>query len=76
MSAVTKRMVNKNDESKAEITDYSGETTCLGGTSVDKARRKQRILANANFVTVCEAALGLEGPVDDIAANVKHGYEV
>lgn len=26
-------------------------------------------------MTVCEATLCLEGPVDDVAANVKHGCE-
>ena len=37
--------------------------------------KKKGTLADANFVTVCEAALRLEGPVYDVAPNVKHGWK-
>lgn len=47
-----------------------------GARQWTKQGENKRILTDANFVTVCEAALRLEGPVDDIAANVKHGYRM
>lgn len=40
-----------------------------------EARRKARPHTDANFVTVCEPALGFQGPVSGIAPNVEHGYE-
>lgn len=43
---------------------------------VNKGRKgKKRILADANFVAVCEAALRLEWPVQDVTPDVEHGWD-
>jgi len=70
---VTATGVNRNDEGKAERTDYSGGTKCLLRGERASSENKKRTLADTNFVAVDEAALRLERPVDDVAANVKHG---
>ena len=62
------------DASEDRRTDCSGGTTCLWRGERAKERAKTRTLADANFVAICETALRLEGPIGDIAANVKHGY--
>ena len=61
------------DENEERRTDCSCETTCLWRGERAKEREKIRTLADANFVAICETALCLEGPIGDIAANVKHG---
>ena len=60
------------DENEERRTDCSGGTTCLWRGERAKEREKKRTLAGANFVAICETALCLEGPICDIAANVKH----
>jgi len=73
--AVAGTRVNRDDEGKAEGTDYNCETKCLEATSANEATRRKGTLANTNFVTISEGTLRLKGIVDDVAANVKHSWK-
>ena len=65
--------MNRDEKGKEKSTNYNGETKCLWRGERVAQQEKKRLLANANFVTICEAALRLEGPIGDVATNVKHG---
>ena len=73
MRVVAATKVNTGEEGRAEGTDYNYETRCLGRRQRPMRQEKEGTLADTNFVTVGQCALGLKGPVGDIATNVKHG---
>lgn len=74
MRAVTVTNVNRDEEGRAEGTDYNYETKCLGRRQRGK-RQEEGTLAGTNFVTVGQGALRLKRPVGDVAANVKHRWK-
>ena len=45
-----------------------------GDVSVQCDKKKRGTLTDTNFMTVGQSALSLEGPVGDVATNVKHGW--